>query len=133
MSVNPIHVVAAIIVSDRRILVARRCDNGLWEFPGGKREPGETSVECLVREIKEELDVDIRVGRLADHFEVQQGERTLAFEFYLAGAESSFVRLSVHTEARWLRPHALSDLAMHEADRRVATLLDSRGVPELFS
>lgn len=63
--VPTIHVVAAVIVREGRVLVCRRnrdrADGGLWEFPGGKVEPGERAVEALVREIHEELGVQIRV------------------------------------------------------------------------
>ena len=56
---------AAIILKDNKVLIAQRApeDNlaDIWEFLGGKIEPGETSQECLKREIREELDVDIKV------------------------------------------------------------------------
>lgn len=58
-------VTAAIIFKDNRVLIAQRAPGdklaGQWEFPGGKIEPGETAQECLKREIREELDVDIDV------------------------------------------------------------------------
>ena len=57
---------AGIIICNDRILIARRSHNksnaALWEFPGGKQEPGETMPECLRREISEELHLDIEVG-----------------------------------------------------------------------
>ena len=64
-----IHVVAAVIRDRRgRILLARRTQErdlaGLWEFPGGKREPGETSEAALVRELQEELGIEAEVGEL---------------------------------------------------------------------
>ena len=58
-----LHVAAAIIFNNGRVLIARRPPNsrhgGHWEFPGGKQEPGETIEECAVREIAEELDFRI--------------------------------------------------------------------------
>jgi 8-oxo-dGTP diphosphatase len=63
--VDPVRVVAAIIELDGKYLGCRRAPGkslaGMWEFPGGKVEPGETDSEALVREIKEELDVSISV------------------------------------------------------------------------
>ncbi|MEI9864057.1 MAG: NUDIX domain-containing protein [Limisphaerales bacterium] len=63
-----IEVSAALIFRDGKLLIAQRHANshlgGLWEFPGGKRESGETFEQCLVREIREELDVEISVGEL---------------------------------------------------------------------
>ena len=56
---------AAIIIEDGKVLLARRAEGeklaGYWEFPGGKREEDETIDECLVREIREELSLDIEV------------------------------------------------------------------------
>ena len=61
-------VAAGVIWCDGRILIARRPPRGLlgglWKFPGGKREPGESLEECLAREVREELGIDIRVGEL---------------------------------------------------------------------
>jgi mutator protein MutT len=63
-----INVAAGLIFRDGDILIAKRPPGyhlaGLWEFPGGKQEPEETLEECLVREIKEELDIEIRPVRL---------------------------------------------------------------------
>ena len=66
-ALRSIHVVAGVIVDVRgRILLARRGEDsdlaGLWEFPGGKREPGEASEEALVRELQEELGIEVEVG-----------------------------------------------------------------------
>jgi len=65
---NTVEVSAALIFRDGKLLITRRHKDshlgGLWEFPGGKREPGETFEQCLVREIREELGVEITVGEL---------------------------------------------------------------------
>ena len=64
----PLQVVAAVIIHDATVLTCRRKPGrsaaGLWEFPGGKVEPAETPDAALRREIREELGVDIQVGRL---------------------------------------------------------------------
>ncbi len=66
----PLIVTAAVIEQNRRILVTRRLDTckhaGLWEFPGGKLEDGESPEECLVRELAEELGVRAEVDGLCD-------------------------------------------------------------------
>jgi len=60
-------VTCAVIINDGKIFIARRNPNqkmgGVWEFPGGKIEKGETTEECIVREIKEEFSIDIRVKK----------------------------------------------------------------------
>ncbi|GAB6157839.1 hypothetical protein JCM39194_10390 [Desulfotomaculum varum] len=59
-------VTAAIIINDGKVLIAKRAENqklaGKWEFPGGKIESGETPEECLIREINEELGINIEVN-----------------------------------------------------------------------
>ncbi|NNF07372.1 MAG: NUDIX domain-containing protein, partial [Candidatus Eisenbacteria bacterium] len=70
---DPQKVVAALLVEGDRVLVSKRLVDdhfpGLWEFPGGKVEAGESLAEALIRELKEELDLDIEVGRLFDQLE----------------------------------------------------------------
>jgi mutator protein MutT len=67
-SLPHVRVAAGIILHQGRILIGKRFQHsfmgGLWEFPGGKQEPGETLEECLKREIQEELDIDVVVGPL---------------------------------------------------------------------
>lgn len=61
----PLLVTAGVIRRDDAVLIARRQSGplaGLWEFPGGKLEPGESPEECLARELREELDLDVEVG-----------------------------------------------------------------------
>ncbi len=66
----PLLVTAAVIIEENRVLITRRPEykpqGGFWEFPGGKLEPGESPVIALQRELKEELDVNISVGKILD-------------------------------------------------------------------
>jgi mutator protein MutT len=63
---NVIDVAAGLIFRDGKLLITQRCADahlgGLWEFPGGKREPNETFAQCLVRELREELGIEVTVG-----------------------------------------------------------------------
>ncbi|NLY49272.1 MAG: (deoxy)nucleoside triphosphate pyrophosphohydrolase [Clostridiales bacterium] len=65
---NRIKVVAGVIIKNNKVLITRRAPKenfgGGWEFPGGKIEANETPEECLARELKEELNVNISVGKL---------------------------------------------------------------------
>ncbi len=81
-----IEVSAAIIFRDGKLLIAQRHTashlGGLWEFPGGKREPGETSEQCLVREIREELGVEISVGELFEEVSHTYPEKSVHLKFF---------------------------------------------------
>lgn len=78
-------VAAAIIRKDNKILICQRGAGGstafLWEFPGGKLEPGETLEECLVRECKEELEIDIKVGKVFSETEYEYRTEKLLLPF----------------------------------------------------
>lgn len=81
----PIDVAAALLFRDGKILIAQRnADShlgGLWEFPGGKREPGETFEQCLVRELREELGVEVKTGRLFEEITHVYGDKTVHLKF----------------------------------------------------
>ncbi|MCY3762472.1 MAG: A/G-specific adenine glycosylase [Gemmatimonadetes bacterium] len=125
-------VTAGLIWKGGRLLIARRPAGGmlggLWEFPGGKREKGESCADCLRREIREELDFDIEVG---DHLvSVDHGYShftiTLhAFEARWAGGEPRAVGCD---DWKWVGPEQLGDYPMPRADRRVLERLG--GSPE---
>jgi 8-oxo-dGTP diphosphatase len=110
-------VVGAAIVREGRLLAARRSAPpavaGGWEFPGGKVEPGESEVDGLVRECREELGVEVRVGALL-------GTVTPA-EFVLRVYRAVLVAgeprpLQDHDELRWLAAHELADVPWLPAD-----------------
>jgi A/G-specific adenine glycosylase len=123
-------VTAAVVRRDGRYLLARRPVEGLlggmWEFPGGKQEPGEDLPAALQREIREELGAQVQVGEplgvyrhAYSHFRI-----TLhAFECTLDGREPQPLEAS---ELAWVPPAALSDYPMGKVDRRIATALQSR-------
>jgi len=120
-------VTAAVIQRDGRVLITRRPVNGLlggmWEFPGGKQEPGEMLEECLVREIREELGVTLAVGselgvykHAYTHFKV-----TLhAFWCALTGEEPRRVEVD---DLRWVLPNELSHFPMGKIDRQISRYL----------
>src|ERR1035438_1977423 len=80
LTIQPIHVSAALIFRAGQLLITQRHAQshlgGLWEFPGGKREAGESFEQCLVREIREELGVEIAVGELFEEISHRSEEHT---------------------------------------------------------
>jgi mutator protein MutT len=84
---NVIDVSAALIFHNGRLLITQRPGNshlgGLWEFPGGKREPNETFEHCLIREIREELGMDIAVRELFDEITHAYEDRTVRLKFFV--------------------------------------------------
>ena len=105
-----IRVSAAIMHHDGMVYCTRRAYGsfkGYWEFPGGKREEGESGEEAIIREIKEELGADIKVESLLITVEYQYSEFYLIMDCYLCTLLSEKLTLSVHDDAAWLH---LSDL-----------------------
>jgi mutator protein MutT len=81
-----VEVAAAIILHDGRILISQRDEgshlSGYWEFPGGKREPDESFEECVLREIREELNVDIEVERFFETVQYEYSGKIVLLNFY---------------------------------------------------
>ncbi len=97
--------VAGIAVKGRLVLLGKRYPGGAlgekWEFPGGKVEPGEDATQCLVREFREELEVDIEVGDfLAEGWFRHNGTsfRLCAYQIFLISEQFVF---NEHSELRW--------------------------------
>ena len=111
-------VVAAIIKKDNKILATQRGYGefeGLWEFPGGKIEDGETKEEALVREIKEELNADIIVEKFAFDLEWQYPNFYLYMSCFECVLESD-IELLEHMGARWLSLDELDSVEWIQAD-----------------
>ena len=88
----------------------------MWEFPGGKVEPGETPQEALIREIREELDTEIRVGELIDTIEYDYPTFHLSMDCFWAEIISGSLELREHEAARWLKKEELYSVDWLPAD-----------------
>lgn len=114
-----IRVVAAVIRSGNRIFAAARGYGefkGGWEFPGGKIEPGETSEEALVREIKEELNVEISVGSLIETVEYDYPDFHLSMDCFWCEIVNGDIVLNEAQEAKWLSNDMLDSVKWLPAD-----------------
>ena len=128
---KPLLLVAAcaLVDTDSRVLLARRPEGkkmaGLWEFPGGKLHPGETPEAALIRELREELGIDVTEACLAPFaFASHAYERFhLLMPLYLCRRWQGFVQPLEGQALAWVRPGKLGDYEMPAADRPLVPLL----------
>lgn len=124
-----VRVVAAVIRRGSRVLVTRRRDDaergGLWEFPGGKVEPGESEPAALTREIAEELGCGVEVGRLVLRHRHRYPDLEVELAFYACTlpAEASPAPLGV-AELSWATAGTLHEYAFCEADVPVLAAIE---------
>jgi 8-oxo-dGTP diphosphatase len=117
---KPIVVTAAIMVKDARILAARRNSNchlaGLWEFPGGKTEEGETPEDCLKRELDEEFGITTKIGSFFGESIYDYGPKTIHLLAYRVEHILGDFQLMAHDEIRWLSIDELDQVEWAPAD-----------------
>ncbi len=121
---------AALVDSDGRVLVQQRRDGihaGLWEFPGGKLEPGETPATALVRELSEELGIDVETACLAPAAFASEplGGRQLLLLLHVCRKWKGMPQPIAAAALRWARPIELHALDMPPADRPLIGLLEA--------
>jgi len=126
-----IEVACAIITDGERVLAAQRSEEMphplKWEFPGGKLKPGETPENCIIREIREELGVEITVQKLlpsVKHTYRTSKIKLIPFVCHIKGGEIS---LSEHKSYRWVHRSELKQIDWLEADVDVFLLLERYG------
>ena len=125
-----IEVVAAIIYKDEAYFATQRGYGefeGMWEFPGGKIEPGESSEDALKREIQEELGIDITIDEFLCTTNYDYPSFHLTMHCYLCCVESGEIVLREHKSARWLTSETLSGVEWLPADMEVVEKLVSYG------
>lgn len=124
-------VAAALIDGDGRLLVQQRPQGkamaGLWEFPGGKVESGELPEAALVRELREELGIDVQEACLAPACFASEslGERHMILLVYICRKWQGIARPLEAPAIKWVRPLDLHRLDMPPADKPLIGLLDA--------
>lgn len=119
----------ALIDPEQRVLLARRPEGkplaGLWEFPGGKVHPGETPEAALIRELKEELGIDVAESCLAPFAFASHGYESfhLLMPLYVCRRWSGAVTPQEGQALAWVRPQKLADYPMPPADKPLVALL----------
>ena len=122
-------VVAAVVMNDGKYLCMQRCRSKYmyisehWEFPGGQVEEGESHHETLVREIKEEMDWDIYVGRKIGTVEHEYEDFTVTLTAYLCKGGDEKFKLLDHLDYKWLSREELEKLNWTEGDRKLLPYL----------
>ena len=120
-------VVAALIWEEDRFLACQRPAHKarglLWEFVGGKVEPGETHQQALIRECREELDVEIGVGELFMELIHEYPDLTVRLSLYHAAITEGTPKMLEHNDIRWIRVCEIDDLEFCPADKDILNKL----------
>jgi 8-oxo-dGTP diphosphatase len=121
-----IEVTCAIIVENGRVLATRRSERMphplKWEFPGGKLKDGESPERCIVREIREELGVEVEVRQVLRPVTHHYQEQSIKLIPIICQIFEGIISLTEHMEYRWLAPAKLDDVDWLEADVEVASM-----------
>ena len=124
-----IEVSAALIFRAGKLLITQRHAHshlgGLWEFPGGKREPGESFEQCLVREIREELGVEIAVGELFEEIRHDYAEKSVHLKFFVCRLPAGEPQPLDCAAVKWIEKPQLSTHDFPAADARLLEKLSS--------
>ena len=122
-----IDVVAAVIKKNDLFLIANRSfeDNsqGIWEFPGGKVEENETFTSALIREIKEELSLNIKVDNMIATIYLNKTDKNIYVHYYYAFILSGQISLNVHSEFKWVPRTQLKNFTYIDGDRHILNYL----------
>ena len=118
-----IDVAAALVFRKSKLLITQRYADahlgGLWEFPGGKREPNETFEVCLRRELREELGIEVAVGELVESLTHAYPEKTVHLMFYRCQWTEQEPQTLGCSAFKWVTAGELTDYAFPAADSRL--------------
>lgn len=129
-----IEVAAGVVFKNNRLLITRRKKDdylgGLWEFPGGKRKPGETFEECLKRELMEELGIEVKVGELLWSMTHNYPDIQVHLRFFFCTNIKGEPTPIGCDAVEWITREQLSEYKFPEADAMLVDLLHS--LPQIW-
>lgn len=117
-----IEVVAAVIIQDGKLFTTQRGYGDFkdgWEFPGGKMEPGETGEQALARELREELEIKVEVGKLIDTIVHEYPKFHLTMHCYQVKILEGTPNLLEHEAAKWVTKDEIDNVAWLPADLKI--------------
>ena len=116
-------VTCAIIIRNRQILIAQHSEKSghafQWEFPGGKILPGESPEICIIREIKEELDIDIGILEQIVPVTFDYGTKTIELIPFICRWKSGKISLNEHIAIKWISIGELTETDFSGADKKL--------------
>jgi 8-oxo-dGTP diphosphatase len=122
-------VAAAVIIREGRVLLTRRAEGqhlaGLWEFPGGKLEQGESPEEALARECREECGIEIAVSEILEVTHHRYPEKEVLLLFYRCELRSGEVKHLQVADHAWVAPADLRDYPLPPADEGVVSRIQA--------
>ena len=130
---EPVRVAAALTVRQGRFLICRRpmhkARGGLWEFPGGKLEPGESAAQALIRECREELAIEVTPGPVYMRLTHEYPDLTVELILLQVDEFAGTPLLLEHSELRWISVEEIGDFRFCPADREILARLEREGLP----
>lgn len=123
------HVAAGVIFKNKKILIAKRLKGshleGLWEFPGGKQEKGESLKDCLVREIKEELGLKIKAHQLLLTVKHEYSAKAISLHVFSCSPVAGKPHALKCQEIRWVHPDELHGFKFPPPDKQIIEAIQS--------
>ena len=122
---------ACLFYKNKVLLTQRGVDSDhpfLWEFPGGKIKAGENAIECIVREIKEELEIEMDILGNMYPVKYDYGFKKIELIPFLGLARSSEIKLNDHIQFKWIDWNCLNEIALLEADKKLIQQKDNRKI-----
>jgi 8-oxo-dGTP diphosphatase len=120
-----IKVTCAIIIQNEKILLTQRGEHPhhpfQWEFPGGKIQSDETETDCILREIKEELDLQIEIKERLEPAIFDYGFKKIELIPFICFIRDGKLKLTEHVDYRWIRWQEASSMNISEADKKIVS------------